>query len=211
MLHDLALPASRAALARAGGLVILAVGSAATAGAAAGDPAATYPARLQAALAAALPGAAIRVVNQATAQGDTPFMAEHLAGFVRDAGAALVIWATGTRDATRSADIDVYVAGLAKGITAIRAAGADVILMDMQYAPSIARILNFAPYREALRGIAVAREVPLLARHEFMQLWHSDGAMDLDARDGEERHRVARKLFACLAAALATPIAQALR
>lgn len=211
VLRDLSLPAARADLARDGRLVILTIGGAATAGAAAGDPAAAYPARLQVELEAALPGKAVTVLNKATARRDVAPMAKYLSDTIHATGARLVIWATGAREAARSADIDDYVAGLVKGIASIRAAGADVILLDMQFAPSIAGIINFAPYRDALRGTAEAYAVPLLRRYDLMQQWSDDGVMNLDARDDAERRMVARKLFACIAAALAPPIAQAVR
>lgn len=211
MLRDLALPAAKAALARDGRLVILSLGGAATAGDAAGDPAATYPARLQAALAAALPGKAVTMVNKASDRRNVATLPPDLAGVIRETGAQLVIWATGAREAGRNTDIDDYVARLESGVDTIRKAGADLILLDMQYAPSIARIVNFGPYRDALRGIATIRNVPLLRRFELMQRWNDDGVLNLDAQNSEERRLVAGKLFACIAAALAPPIAQAVR
>jgi len=211
MLRDLSLPAARAALERDGQLVILSVGGAATAGDAAGDPVATYPVRLQEYLTAALPGRSIVVLNRGNDRRIAAIQPKELASLIRDTGARLVIWATGAREAARSADIDEYVARLETGIETIRKAGADLILLDMQYAPSIVRIVNFGPYRDALRGTAIARDVPLLPRFQMMQRWSDDGVLNLDVQSNEERRVVARKLFACVAAALAVPIAQAVR
>ena len=130
---------------------------------------------------------------------------------IQESGAKLVIWATGAREAAGSADIDAYVARLEKGIIAIRSAGADLILLDMQYAPSIARIVNFGPYRDALLGTAAARDVPVLRRYELMMQWSDGGVMNLDVQDTAERRQVARQLFGCIAAALSPAIAQALK
>ena len=194
-LHELSLPLARAGMARDGRLIVLTLGGSATAGNAAGDQAATYPARLQADLAAALPGKPVTVLNKANGQRNSPTMPKDLPAMIRETGAQLVIWATGAREAAASADIDDYVARLEKGIDAIHGAGADVILLDLQYAPSIARIINFSPYRNALLGTAASRNVPVLRRYDLMMRWSDEGIMNLDAQVSTERRLVARQLF----------------
>jgi hypothetical protein len=169
------------------------------------------PARLQAELGAALPGVAVRVadgsVPRATAESGVQSM-DRLLGEIRP---SLVIWAAGAREAVLGLDVEPYVAALQQGIQAVQKAGADLILLDMQYAPSITRIANLAPFRAALAGTAAAHDVPMLARYDLMMRWNDDGLLNLDARDSEERRMVARKLFDCLAQALAAPIAAAAR
>lgn len=209
--RDLALPLTRADLARAGRLSILAIGGNATEGTAAGDPAFTYPARLRAALAAAFPGKDVSVQIRAGARTSNATIPRELPTLIHDIGANLVIWASGAREAASSADIDDYVTRLAKGIDAIHAAGADVILLDMQFAPSIARIVNTAPYRDALHGTAAAHDVSVLRRYDLMVQWNDMGIMNLDATDITERQRVARQLFGCIATTLSSAITAALR
>ena len=210
-LRDMPLPAVKRAVAAGGGLTVLVMGGAAMAGKAAGDTALTLPARLEAALGAALPGVAVRVVDgsvpRATAESGVQTMARVL-GEIRP---SLVIWAAGAREAVLGLDVEPYVAALQQGIQAVQKAGADLILLDMQYAPSITRIANLAPFRAALAGTAASHDVPLLERYELMMRWNDDGLLNLDARDSEERRMVARKLFGCLAQALAAPIAAAAR
>lgn len=209
-LHDLALPAVRRAV-TAGELSILVLGGAAMAGTAAGDPGATLPVRLEADLAAALPGVRVHVSNKsiarATAEGTLPRIAQ----LIGETGARLVIWATGTREMVTSGDIEPFIAALQNGIEAVRAVGADILLVDMQYAPSIALIANSEPFRTALINTAAVHDVPVLPRYDLMRRWNDDGLLDLDARDPAIRQVVARRLFACLAAALAGPIAAAAR
>ncbi len=207
LLSGLSLPAAHAALAREGKLVVIALGGSATAGTAAGDPAATYPSRLQAGLARALPGKTVQVLTGRTPRSLTGI--RDLTGVVRDAGAHLVIWSTGAYEAAHSIDIDDFLASLRGGVAAIRAADADVILLDMQYAPSIARITNNEPYLAALHGAAEALDVPVLPRYQIMMHWSDSGLMDLDAQEPATRRQVARRVFDCLAALLAPAIVQA--
>ncbi len=210
-LRDLSLPRAKEAAARTGRLVVLSLGGVATAGAAAGDPEATYPARLQADLRAALPGMGVSVVNQGGVSHPTAGILRNLPEALRQSGASLVIWASGAREAAHGADVDEYTADLQRGIEASRAAGADVILVDLQYAPSIARIVNSGPYRDALYGAAQENDVPVLRRYDLMMQWNDDNVMNLDAEDPAERREVARHLFACIAALLAPAIADAVR
>jgi lysophospholipase L1-like esterase len=208
---EIVLPAARKAAVNQHRLVVLAVGGAATNGAAAGDPAASYPAQLQSDLIAQLPGVDVRVINKGVPAATAENIARKLPALIAETRATLVIWSSGAREAASNSDIEAYIFTLQTGIAAVRRAGADVVLMDPQYAPSIARILNTAPYREALLGTASAAEVPVLKRYAMMMYWSDTGVMQFDATDHVERQRVARHLFTCLAAGLAGPIAQALR
>jgi hypothetical protein len=209
-LTDLALPAAKAA-AKAGALTILVLGGAPMAGRAADDPAATLPARLQADLAALLPGVRVSVVNAAQPGAMAADAVPRIGRLLSESGARLVIWATGSREAALGKELGPFVAQVEAGIDAVRAAGADLILVDMQYAPSLARIMNVAPYREALTGVAAKNAVALLPRYALMLRWHDDGVLDLDVRDPDARKIMTRRLFACLAAALAAPIAASVR
>ncbi len=82
----------------------------------------------------------------------------------------LVIWQIGTNLLFSNGPFDM--GGLvADGIARIRAIGADVVLMDPQYAP---RVLSRPGRRAVLANIArVASEhnVGLLRRHEIMRHW----------------------------------------
>lgn len=209
-LRDLSLPAVKQAVA-AGRLTVLMLGGAATAGKAAGDESMTLPARLQAALDAALPGVAVRVVNGGVPRSTAESGVRNMTRMLGEIRPNLVIWAAGAREAVLGLDVEPYESALQLGIQTVQKAGADLILMDMQYAPSITRIANLAPFRAALAGTASAHNVPLLERYELMMRWNDDGLLNLDARDAEERRLVARKLFGCLADALAGPIAAAAR
>jgi hypothetical protein len=135
----------------------------------------------------------------------------HLDADLAQTGAKLVIWGAGGIEAAYGVDIDRMAAELDRGVAKIRAAGADVILMDVQYAPSIARVIDLAPYRDVVRRVAAEDDVPLLDRYELMLEWSNDGVLDFDVTDPEARVAVARRLFDCMAEALADGIVPAVR
>jgi acyl-CoA thioesterase-1 len=210
-LTGLALPAAKQLVAAGKPLVILTLGGAHTAGVAAGDPAATYPARLEADLIAALPGTRVTVVNEALPGGTAPEVPATIPALLAKTGARLVIWGPGTSDTTRRFGPGDFGDALKAGIEAMRSGGADLILLDTLFVPSPMRMARIAPYRTRLIDAAAANHVPLLPRHDLMRQWSTDGTLNLAARDDVERQLVARHLFSCVAQSLATPIAAALR
>jgi acyl-CoA thioesterase I len=210
-LTDLALPAAKKAFAKPEPLKIVALGSAPTEGSAAGDPQLTYPARLQARLAAAFPGREIAVLNKGKAHETTAEMVKRIARDVVAEHPALVIWEAGTVDATRGLDVESFGTELDDGLDALRAAGIDIIVMDMQYAPSTVSIIDFGPYIDALRAVAERAGVPVFDRFEVMHEWSDSGFFAYDETAPAARMATARKVYDCLAAGLADGIAAALK
>lgn len=209
-LGDISLPATRQAVA-AGRLVVLTVGGSASSGLAAGGVGATYPAQLELMLREQLHGTNVLVVPRAQAHMGSDAVAQALDTELAATGARLVIWGVGPAEAGSGIAPDALEDTIQNGIAKIQKAGADVILMDLQYAPSVARVLDLVPYRDATLRAAAANEVPVLDRYELMREWSNDGVLDLDATDPKARIQVARELFACLATVLADGIVKAAR
>ena len=210
-LRDLALPAAKQSVVTSHRLVILTLGGAHTAGIAAGDPNATYPARLQVELTNALPGVAVSVVNNARPDNTVGAVVPTIPVLIAKLGAKLVIWAPGGRDAVRRPNLNEFFTELEAGIAAVRQSGSDLILLDMQYVPLLEQWSRIEDYRDLLRGIASANDVPLVPRHELMRVWSDDGTLDLGATDNGVQIEVTKKLFSCMARVLADPIAEAVR
>lgn len=206
-----ALPQSELQIAAGKRLVVLVIGGASMSGTAAGGRAYSVPARLEARLRADLPGKDIAVVARDIAGGNTRAAADRMAASIRDAGAKLVVWETGSSAAVAGEDIEMFGTELESGINAARDAKADIIMMDLQYAPSIARVMNQGPYSDAIRGAAEMAAIPMLPRSNLMHAWSDSGDLDFDTEKPAERVKVARTLYDCLAATLATGIAGALR
>jgi len=210
-LRDIPLPAAKQQVAASRRLIVLTFGGVHPAGEDAEAGGATYPARLQAALTAALPGVEVDVKNEAppgTTSADVPPV---LPEMIAKTGARLVIWGPGGRDLMARLDPGKFSDAVKAGIDAVRHAGADLILLDTTFVPSPARMAAIEAYRDRLLAVAMAAHVPVLRRHAMMRLWSEDGTLNLAARDPAERELVARHLFSCVAQGLAGPIAAGVR
>lgn len=209
-LDHLSLPGAREDVRSNRTLVVVALGSAPTLGTAADGAAFSYPSRLEAHLTEMLPGIAVNVINKGAARRSTRGMAEHLPGLLESSKARLVIWETGGRELARGMDVDSFAADLQNGLEAIHAAGADVIMLDMQYSPGMPHMVPVDSYRTAIHDAAANAGVPVLERYVLMEDWAQHG-LDLSAVAPAHRVAVARKLFDCLAVTLAEAIARAVR
>jgi hypothetical protein len=211
VMHDLAFPIAKHAVATAHRIDILALGGAFTSGTAAGDPQAAYPVRLQAELTALLPGVTVSVVSGAKPGSTLEATVATIATQIATSGARLVIWAPGAHDIVSHPDVDGFATNLETGIDIVRTSGADLMLMDMQYVPLFEQWSRIEDYRAMLRGTADAHDVPIFPRHELMRAWSDAGMLDLAASDKADQARMIRDLFACVAKGLAAPIAGAVR
>lgn len=168
------LPHTTARLAQGAGLRVSAFGSSSTEGIGASSPAATYPSRLAADLSSLLPESPITVLNRGVGGEDIDDMMRRLPAILAERP-DLVIWQTGSNDALRNVPIERFVAKTREGIAAVRAAGADVILME----PQLCRALDAKPsaetFRDAIRTIGVELGVPVIRRYELMQSWINRG------------------------------------
>lgn len=161
------LPRTAAALQANGPLRIVAIGSSSTTGLWQNDPARTYPGQLKAELQRARPGLQIDIVNSGRS-GDT--IPGNVARFDRDVFAHrpdLVIWQVGTNDVTWLQSSDSLTGTIAGGIRQLKANGADVILMDQQYAPMILAS-NYRKMQASIIAAAKQESVPLFSRFEMM-------------------------------------------
>ena len=79
-----------------------------------------------------------------------------------------------------------------EGVERIQKAGADVILMNMQYSPRTESMIALGPYSDTMRVVAQQRNVPLFDRLGIMRYWSDHGAFDLYAagKDDVLAHRV---------------------
>jgi hypothetical protein len=204
------LPATKEAIGRRA-LTILILGGAATLGGPARGTEFTYPSRLAARLRNAFPGLTVKiVVNAVSRQSDADLEAKLVADLAAEKP-ALVIWGPGTSAAGRGDDLDTFIDNVTRTIDKIRSADADLILMTLQYAPSVARVINLFPYRVAVLRAGEMAGVPVMDRYELMRFWSDNNFLDLDATEPDDRVTVARKLYDCMAEILAGGIADAVR
>ncbi len=205
-----ALPATAAAV-RKGALTIMALGGTATLGHPARGIEFTYPSRLAARLGEALPGVAVKVVMHAAARQSLDSLLLKLDAELAADKPVLVIWGPGASAAGRGEDLDTFAGHVSDTIAKIRSTGADVILMTLQYAPSVARLVNLYPYRVVVIRAGETAGLPVLDRYELMRFWSDNTILDLDAVEAADRLKVARKVYDCMAEILTKGIADAVR
>lgn len=204
-LAPIPLPHTAATLAANKPLVVVAVGSSSTEGWLASDVAHSYPAVLQAALNLAFPRADFSVINRGIGGQDA---SEELARLDTDVIAVrpqLVIWQVGANGALRDTDPAVFRRLVTAGLAKLRAAGADVVLMDNQRTAKMVAAPENNRIDQALAGVAAENGVPLFARSALMDAWGRDGhAMtEFTASDGLHMNDSG---YRCVAQALAESI-----
>ena len=172
-----------AALVAAGSDIrIVAFGSSSTEGSGASSPAAAYPAQLQRDLQArlTLAGAgqsSVTVLNQGKGGDDAEAMARRLDRDVLSERPDLVIWQTGSNDPMSGVPVERFTELTRQGIVAMRAAGADVILMDQQWCRRLNATLGAERYGDALHRLAAELDVPVIRRHALMRTWAANGLL----------------------------------
>jgi acyl-CoA thioesterase-1 len=210
-LHDIALPAAKQQVTADKRLIVLTFGGVHAAGADAETQGATFPARLEAELSAALPAIKVTVTNEMPPGKNSADVPPVLPDLIAKTGARLVIWGPGGRDVMTKLDLAAFQTAVNAGINAARHAGTDLILLDTTFVPSPPRMAMIEAYRQKLQSAAALNNVPVLRRHDLMRRWSEDGTLNFAASTQSERDQVARHLFACVARSLAVPITAAVR
>ena len=166
-----------------------------------------YPGRLQATLRDKLPAVPVNVSIELQVKKTAGEVVGGLVKLVEVKKPTLVIWQTGTVDAMRSIDPDDFRAAVGEGIAALQNAGADVVLMNLQYSPRTETMISASPYLDNMRVMAQQREVPLFDRFAIMRQWHDQG--DFDLFSTSHGLDLARRVHDCLGRALAQFVIEA--
>jgi hypothetical protein len=162
---------------KAGKLDILVVGSRSSTIVSADSSA--YPARLQAALQAAMPKLNVALSVEIQVKKTAEEAASAFPKLLEVKKPTLVIWQTGTVDAMRSIDPDDFRSAVSDGVVALQKSGADVVLINPQYSPRTETMISVPPYIDNLRAVAQEHEVPLFDRFGIMHQWNDEGDFDL--------------------------------
>ena len=134
--------------------------------------ASAYPARLQALLKEKLPAVVVNLSVDLEAKKTAAEVATGLAGLVEAKWPTLVIWQTGTVDAIRSVDPEDFRSAVDDGVAALQRAGADVVMMNLQYSPRTETLISVPPYLDNMRVVAQQHDVPLFDRFSIMREWN---------------------------------------
>jgi acyl-CoA thioesterase-1 len=193
---------------------IVALGSSSTYGDGASTPAMSYPSRLAEELPRLLPGHAISVLNRGVNGDDTPGMLARLARDVLAEEPDLVLWQAVTNGLMGDRPVADEAALLREGLARLKASGADVVLIDPQFAPAVIAKPAAQEMVAMIAAVAKAEQVGLFRRFALMRHWHEAehvpfatfvSADGLHMNDWSYR-RLARALGAAIAEAATRPL-----
>jgi lysophospholipase L1-like esterase len=193
-----------------GPLKIVAIGSSSTAGAGASSPANSYPSRLEADLRARFPGIAITVVNRGVNGDEARQMLARFDAVLAD-DPDLVLWQLGTNSVLRNHSLAGAAPLIRKGIARLRAADADVVLIDAQYAPKVLAKPDAAGMVALIRAAARAAGVSVFHRWDIMRKWHDADRLPFGAVLAPDGLHMNDWSYGCIANLLAVAIADAAR
>ena len=86
-------------------------------------------------------------------------------------------------EAVRGIDVDEFQETVQAGINELRAAGTEVVLMNMQFSRETDAMIEFGPYLIAMRELAEANDVPLFRRRGICAI----GPRRLAGSEGQRR------------------------
>jgi lysophospholipase L1-like esterase len=203
----------RTALSLASGepLTIVAIGSSSTAGAGASSPAASYPAQLEAELKARYPGVPITVLNRGVNGEDARQMLARFEETVLAEKPDLVLWQVGTNAVLRDQALTGEAPLIREGVRRLKAAQADVVLIDAQYAPKVIAKPDAAGMVALLGATARDEKVGVFHRFAIMQHWSTVDGVGFDQLLSPDGLHMNDWSYGCVAKLLAGSIAEAAR
>ena len=160
------LPHARARLRQGKEITIVALGSSSTEGFGTFDP--SYPEVLKAALRRRHPKMHVTVINSGIVLDTIPGNVARI-GDVLHYRPDLVIWQLGTNDVLWRGIVPNAKALVRDGVRRIKKAGADVILMDVQYAPMVRAKPATARMEKLIAAVAREERVGLFSRFDLMK------------------------------------------
>ncbi len=190
-------------------IIIVAIGSSSTAGHGASSPAANYPSRLQVELKLRFPGHPITVVNRGIGGEEIGKMLKRFDKAVIAAKPDLVLWQLGTNSVIRNHPLLDHGAAIRAGVNKIRATGADVVLIDPQFAPKVIVKPDVAHMVETIALTAKQEDVDLFPRYAMMQRWHDVDHLSFKEFVSADGLHMNDWSYACLAKGLGLAIAEA--
>jgi len=204
------LPRTAARLKSGEPVKIVAIGSSSTVGLWVLTSAATYPEVMRRELSRLRSNVTVEVINSGRV-GDT--VPGNIARFERDVLAYkpdLVVWQLGTNDVVWGGRPDKGLQGrVVEGVRKLKAGSADVVLMDLQYAPSVLTS-DYATMQAIIADVAKHERVGLFSRFAMMRNSINAGVPQGDLVSWDGLHMTADG-YDCIGRALARAIATSTR
>jgi acyl-CoA thioesterase I len=189
---------------------IVALGSSSTYGAGASTSAASYPSQLAHELARLFPGHEITVLNRGVNGDEASDMLARLDTAVIAEKPDLVLWQVGTNSVLRDKAVLPHATVLHEGLQRLKATGADVVLIDPQYAPRVITKANCEGMVSLIATAAKAEHVGVFHRFELMRRWYETERLPFEAFISPDGLHMNDWSYGCLAKALAVALAEAI-
>ncbi|NWG25198.1 MAG: SGNH/GDSL hydrolase family protein [Pseudorhodoplanes sp.] len=203
------LPRTAKRLAAGEPVTIVAIGSSSTAGAGASSPAASYPSRLAVELSALFPRQQITVINRGVNGEDAAEMLARLEKSVIAEKPDLVLWQVGTNAILRDQPLGPAGSRIHQGLVRLKAIGADVVLIDPQFAPKVLAKADVDELVDLLAATAKRDNVSLFRRFAVMRHWREVAKIPFEAFLSPDELHMNDWSYACIARIMAGAIAEA--
>ena len=175
---------------------IVALGSSSTYGAGGSTSAASYPSRLAAELAQSFPNNDITVLNRGVNGDEAADMLARLDRDVLSEKPDLILWQVGTNSVIRDQILQPQL--LREGLLRMKAIGADVILIDPQYAPKVISKPNANDMVSLIATTAKAEHVGVFHRFAVMRQWHEEQHLSFESFISPDGLHMNDWSYACL-------------
>jgi acyl-CoA thioesterase I len=196
-------------LAAAAPLTIVAIGSSSTFGAGATSPANSYPSRLAIELQQRFPSSDVTVINRGVNGEEAADMLARLDSQVLAEKPDLVIWQVGTNALLRNYPLGPAREIITDGIQRMKAAGADVILVDPQFAPKVITKPDHQRMVDLISAAAKQGNIDLFSRFAVMRYWRESDGLSFDVFLSPDELHMNDWSYACQAKVMGEAIAEA--
>jgi len=190
-------------------ITIVAIGSSSTAGSGASSLAATYPSRLAFELTQRFPDRPITVLNRGVGGEEVDDMLKRFDTDVIAAKPDLVLWQLGTNSVIRSDTLNDYDTAIREGIAKIRSIGADIVLIDPQFAPKVIVKSEAARMVDLIAATAKRENINRFPRFDMMRRWHDIDHIAFKKFVSPDGLHMNDWSYSCLATALSVAISEA--
>jgi acyl-CoA thioesterase-1 len=190
-------------------LTVVAIGSSSTAGAGASSPAASYPSRLAVELNQEFPGHPVTVLNRGVNGEVARDMLARFEDGVLKAKPDLVLWQLGTNSVLREQPIAPANELIREGVRHIRDIGADVVLIDPQFAPKVIAKPSVEEMVDLISAAAKETNVDVFQRFAVMRHWYEAQHIPFSAFVSPDELHMNDWSYACLAKLISASIAEA--
>ena len=121
----------------------------------------------------------------------------------------VVLWQLGTNSVLRNRAVPPHATLLHEGLARLKGIGADIVLIDPQFAPKVISKPNVEDMVSLIAATAKAEHVCLFNRFALMRRWHETDLLPFDAFLSADGLHMNDWSYACLAKWLGAAIAEA--